>query len=368
MELQELILLASLSQHKREAKSRKEILESHITMDEELADLVVSFDQSILIISEEKKRFVHSSLKHLGELERVLLAEMQVNTVHTGKFLLCRTIADPNYHSVISTVVEDENGDVEIVYLLNLSKKHGDPASILPNNSILVIKEPYLQAIQSDSVEFVFIRIESPSDLIVLNDHLTEQVVSKCSSSAWIQEWQSQFNFNLALSQGDEFLDKKSYFDAIRAYTRILILGKDIDSKKRAEILVKRALAYFNVQKFYLSYTDTNNALFLCSNDVDIVSRAYHLKAKSAYELRMFNEALTAFEKCLSMNKSCLDELQLEIERARKRVNESNHGQYNFDDIIDQAKNKHLNRLDVADYVSPDIEIFNINNDPNNKG
>jgi tetratricopeptide (TPR) repeat protein len=88
---------------------------------------------------------------------------------------------------------------------------------------------------------------------------------------------------------------------------------------------------------------------------------------KAAFNMRQFDLALEAFEKCLALNFKN-KEANEEILRTKKRLVESSTGKYDMKSVIEHALVHKQPRLDLADYVSNNIEIRIINNDSNYKG
>ena len=152
-----------------------------------------SFRSSVITLQQ------HSSSKDLTELEPIALGEMSVNKTHFGRYLECKTIAEPYYVMGLHVIVEDQCGDIENVALYYFNSKSYDenPNDLLPNGSRIIIKEPCLL----QSVCFsggVYIRVDSPTNVIVLeNDCLTnnnksvEKLIEEGNSQIIIRQFHS---------------------------------------------------------------------------------------------------------------------------------------------------------------------------------
>lgn len=158
----------------------------------------------------------HCCVKSIDELEPIRLSEMMVNMHHKGKYLLCRTIVDPMYMTALTTLIEDENGEIEILSLYNCSPSYDiDPADLYPANTVLMIKEPYLKIMIHDNKDF-YIRVESPTDLVILDNE-------ECGVPKWsVILDEPTFSFNDLVRLGNNVLAAKEYRIAIKRFTQAL--------------------------------------------------------------------------------------------------------------------------------------------------
>lgn len=154
----------------------------------------------------------HCSVRRVDELTPLCLKDMMVNQVHKGKYLLCRIVGEPFYLTAISMLVEDEDGQIENVSVYNYTTSYDvDPCDVLPMNTVLMIKEPYLKIMISNNSDF-YIRVESPSDIVVLDDHKIEKWTPPPANLTY-----EQLN-----ELGNKCFGKKDYRQAIRYYTQAL--------------------------------------------------------------------------------------------------------------------------------------------------
>lgn len=89
---------------------------------------------------------------------------MMANKVNYGRYLVCRTIADPLNLVAISTLVEDEQGNIEDLSIYNYPHEN-EFRELFPKGTVIYIKEPNLK-LGKDLVSR-FMRVDSPSDLII---------------------------------------------------------------------------------------------------------------------------------------------------------------------------------------------------------
>jgi tetratricopeptide (TPR) repeat protein len=306
----------------------------------------------------------------------IKLKEMHVNKIHTGRFLLCRVIRDPFYITGTLVLIQDTDNQVENLSLYNFSKSYMvDPKLLLPNNSILIIKEPFLKNMISSPTDF-HIRVESPTDLIILSDLDKDDKYSQYFLDKWtdIKDPDRSLSFDELNKKGNGFFVGQNYHSAIRYYTKALNLAKDDKAVKNSDVkktLNNRSAALLKLDKYYQAYQDTVKSTQIenVNDSSDLVNdeKAFFRMGKAAYSMRQFDVALEAFEKCLALNLKNKDAKE-EMIRTKKRLFERSTGKYDMKLVIEQALVQKQPRLDLADFVSDDIEIRNVNNDPNYKG
>jgi tetratricopeptide (TPR) repeat protein len=338
------------------------------------------------------------SFKKLDDLKPILLTEMHVNKVHTGTFLLCRTVAEAVCGTSVITVVQDETDEAE---LLNL---HGflhnfdiEPSVVLPKHSVLLIKEPHLRQVESASsaapqqpVSYAAkvssqksdaqfeIRVESPSDVVVLTDFYQHESYTNYLPYRWFADSDDPAKPATTFEQlnrlGNKYFVDHDYYQAIRYYTKALNVTLQVSGVKASEMkktLANRAAANLRLEKFCQAYQDglKSTEIEIYDAKVDSVSnlKAFFRMGKAAYGMRQYEMALDAFRKCFELDPKNRDALA-EVEETKKRIKETKSGKYDMKALIEQARVKHQTRLNVADFVSELVEVTSLNNDPNYKG
>lgn len=236
----------------------------------------------------------HSSLHDLKDLKPIILKDMRVNDIHYGHYLECTTIAEPFYVTGLSLLVVDNAGEVENLMLYNYNSKSFDiePSMLMPINTKLIIKEPYLKLFASGNGEFG-IRVDSPTDVIVLETEFD----SKKSADKLIEE-------------------ANSYFQRAQFHTAIMMYSQAVhkSNKKSTRALLNRAAAYLKLERYYLAYKDAQ----LASELENTNEKAYFRMAKAAYSMRQFDKALANFELCLKINKD-VQEAEIGLENSDRK-------------------------------------------------
>jgi tetratricopeptide (TPR) repeat protein len=316
----------------------------------------------------------HSSLKELSDLKPILLRDMSVNIIHYGRYLLCQTIEDPFYLTSLTTLVQDENDEIENVCLYNFSHDYNIEAKLLlPKHSILIIKEPYLISSMNNMDEF-YIRIESPTDIMILTDMDIDDEIKKYLLEKWTANSQASkddFSFEKLNLLGNKCFSEKNFYQAIRYYTQALNIAK-LDSKVQKSDLKKtlnnRSLANLKLEKYFNAYKDALKSSEIKEEDKTVNDeKAFFRLGKAEYNMRQYVSASEWYQKCLKLNLENKEAIY-ELDKSKKRINESQKGEFDFKSIIETAKNQKQMRLDVADYVSDQIEVTSLNNDPSYKG
>lgn len=353
----------------RPAKERNMTILSHQMQLMYSAKNLNNLEDSVFITNLTTIR--HSSLvADINELEPIFLKDMHVNKVHKGKYLLCKTVTDPFCINFMNTVIHDEHDEVENLVIYYYTPDYSiEPSVLLPRASILLIKEPLLISRTQDPAS-CYLRVESPTDLVILSDlDCPEKPISKIDQEIWMIK--EDLTYEQLNAQGNKFFVEKKYHQAVRSYTRALNLWvktKSATNKEVKKTLNNRSLANFRLERFYSAYQDAlrSSQIEMKENDdeaVTINEKTYFRMGKALYSMREYSDSVIWFTKCVELNPKNRESFA-ELAKAQERVRESETGEYNMKRIIDECKANQL-RLDLADYVSPDIEITSLNNNPN---
>lgn len=279
--------------------------------------------------------------KPLNELTPITLSEMMVPKVHIGRYLLCRTITTPFKIYGILTLIEDTKGDIEDLSLYNMQQAFSDdPNKILPAQTILIIKEPYLK--YGSMGENIFIRCDSPSDVIFVDE--TDEILK---NTKWMQPLTD--SFDKIKEKANNIFKSGDYENSIKLYTRALKI------ENNPVIYLNRSQAYLQLGRYYDAYNDAEKAYE--SNKVNNEKALYRM-GKAAYGMQHWQKAIDNFQLLLKQypdNK----EATIELERSKARLNESQTGVYDLNKIYDDAYVKKIRYLDVADHVGP-VEVVEI--------
>ncbi len=289
----------------------------------------------------------HSSLISNEELTLKLketnLKEMFVNKIHKGTFIELKVIAPPYYSSGIHLLVQDKQGDLEQLIIYNYETKsyYTDPNELIPVNTRIQIKEPYLQllSLEENANTELAIRVDSPSDLIVIEYNLGDCLSSTKSCDDLIDMANKQFS-------------KTMFHSAIRLYTQAILKSNQTSSRA----YLNRSQAYIKLEKYYLAYLDAKQACLLDAQN----EKAHFRCGKAAYLQRKFQLALESFQLCFKLN-SLNKEAEAEIRKCIERLIEEKNGVFNFKLMYDKFFKKEF-FMDVADFKSNKFIIAEIEN------
>jgi hypothetical protein len=311
---------------------------------------------------------VTCSQKRMAQLEPISLDQMFSNKVHTDKFLICRTITQALFTTNMCVLVEDLAGGIEeltfhscFAYDFTL-----EPDSLLPLNSILLIKEPLIGLYPCDGL-----KVDSPSDLVILSeidrDHQAWKYLAHVPEQ-WLNDINPPKTFEELKKAGNESFVKKDFHQAVRMYTRALNShSSELDSFAKKTLLSNRTVAFIRLEKYFKSYQDTRKADQIKESSPSLDEKVYFRMGEALFAMRQWEKALQAYEKCLEFNAKCTEAIE-RMERTKKRINETLTGNYDMRDVIDKAREHFVPRLDVADFVTNQIKIVPIKGDPNNLG
>ena len=302
---------------------------------------------------------LYVSSKSLSELTGISLADLKLETRHTGHYILCRTIEPANCTSHIVTLIEDNFGVVDILALNHFIKDPTESLNdVIPPGSILIIKEPYYR-ILGDSQQ---VRVDTPSDVervrpgdalyqslqidqiqwtqLVngVGDKVMESPVPKTPES-----WKAR---------GNQIYLKKHYRDALQAYSNGIQLcqesGTDLEIQKT--LYLNRAACYISLERYQAALKDAEWVLERDAHNQKGLYRA----GKACYAIRKYHQALEHFKEFDQFYHS--ENSQYEMNKAQERVREKETGVYDMHAMYQETLASKNPRLDHADYVGP-IEV-----------
>ena len=177
------------------------------------------------------KRHSCDVVDYQRDLVPIKLNDMQVNMIHHGKYLQCRTVLDPFYSSSMVVLVADDDKQVETVYIYNYFATVGftdrDPGQLLPSGTHMVIKEPYLKLMVDGNYN---IRVDSPTDIVILPQLV--DLNNNINKAIGILD-----TVESLIAKGNQFFAKGSYHLAIQVYSQVNMSREDGQSQKVGALL-----------------------------------------------------------------------------------------------------------------------------------
>uniref|UniRef100_A0A915CS38 Uncharacterized protein n=1 Tax=Ditylenchus dipsaci TaxID=166011 RepID=A0A915CS38_9BILA len=269
---------------------------------------------------------VFASHASLNDLQPVLLSNMKVPMVHTGCYLLCRTI-EPAYCTFgTMTLIEDLTGDIEKLFLCNFRLDIND-SKWLPRGTIMLIKEPWLRY---DMIgEDVMIQVDSPSDVVFL-DKTDRKIMEFYNALKWY---------------GPQTLTQE----------QLQLEGNKCSKKPDLPVIhLNKAQTLIRLNRFFEAYKEAKVGLDGGGNQ----EKALFRMGKASYGMRSWQQALVHFETLQSLFPQS-EEAKSFIERTHSRLKETSTGTFDLHELYRQAVYNKCRDLDIADYVGP-IEVAEI--------
>jgi tetratricopeptide (TPR) repeat protein len=125
-----------------------------------------------------------------------------------------------------------------------------NPNSWLPEGTIMIIKEPYLQFwLYEDSVN---IRCDSPSDVIFVDEENQELL----KGTNWLKS--SGLSFDQLKAKGNQAFSSKDYHKSLKFYDRALKIHPD-----HPIILLNKSASFLSLERYYEAYEAASKALKL---------------------------------------------------------------------------------------------------------
>ncbi|THW48638.1 hypothetical protein D6C76_06144 [Aureobasidium pullulans] len=272
-----------------------------------------------MILSEEHP----PSGSALASLKKIMLRDLSMETHHSGKMLLLRTITASSMHSSMQTAyaVEDERGDIELLTIHDFAvTTHSSKA--IQNGTFFVVKEPFYRSVLDEDcvlcvdhpADIVFLDADSP----ILPDAWRSEVIDR-SSVEWKQA-------------GNHALQGRQFIEAERCYSRALsaLTAAQADDFARGIIHRNRAQARLCLHRHDGAYSDALAGVRVLPNQPDPLGEIQNIRAlyragRAAYELGAFDNALSAYKAITAitpLSEDCLRELK----RTESRIVEQATG------------------------------------------
>ncbi|KPM41951.1 hypothetical protein AK830_g4617 [Neonectria ditissima] len=273
----------------------------------------------------------------LGELKKVMIKNLFLETHHRGSYLLLRAITPADRMSAIMAIAEDENSDVLMLQLYNReSEKERNTAEIISEGLVHIVKEPYLKLMSDGEYG---IRVDHPSDLVPLSAHDT-RIPSHWRQGARDKNstaggWKTKGNDNVAAAK---------YHVAIEcSYTQGIDCSPTEDETH--SLRLNRSLAYLKTKQFDAALSDLEHV-------PATAEKALYRKAQALYDLRRYPESCEVLKAlCLKYPENSAARTQLT--RAVNRRMEQDRGRFQFRQLYKEAAELRPPHLDHSTYVGP---------------
>ena len=275
-----------------------------------------------------------------------------LETVHRGKYVLLKTLAEALKDAGVRTVVEDPEGNVDMFSVYNYAlNKH--PSDVLPIGVIIALKEPYYKITVSGGA---VLRCDHPQNIVYLStdDPLVSQIAWKSDVPSSTTETKS-LSFESSRLQGNDFFKQGRFYDAVTTYTRSL--SSALSNSEIVVLHLNRAAALLKLEHYEAALEDCRCVLELDEENAKALYRA----AKAFYALEEYEQALIKMQLYVQVAVDKV-EVEYELKIIRDRLKEEQYGIYDWNAMIDEAKKSSRPRLNHASYLGP-IRIAHVSNE-----
>ncbi|KAI6907952.1 hypothetical protein KC318_g4414 [Hortaea werneckii] len=285
-----------------------------------------------------------------ADLSPMTLSDLRLETRHTGKVLIVRTIGQPKSNGGVESDVEDEFSSVTQLAIYNTDRLlRAD--ELLPTDIVFAVKEPYCEVTAGGAC----LRVDHPSDLVRVypGDTLMPKGLHGGPSdlSKTPEDWKRE---------GNAAYLAKSYPAAEEAYSQGLMKCSEHDDKVRCDLYRNRALVNIFLKRCDRALKDAKHSIF-CQDEKLYQSvedprqasdaKAWYRAGRAAYELGFWIDARKYFERARALSeKAEREDAERQLERTAARIAEVDTAAYNFEAMGKSASNLR-NRLDHASHV-----------------
>lgn len=288
----------------------------------------------------------------LTSLQRISFNELVLETVHRGKYVLFKTLAEAFKEVGVRTVVEDPEGNAEMFSIYNYALNK-TPFDVLPTGVIIAVKEPYYKTSASGGA---ILRCDHPQNIIYLkiNDPVVRQFEWK-SGLPNAADGEEILSIESIRLQGNQFFKELKFYDAVTTYTRGLT---SVSSNSDLTVLrLNRAAALLKLEYYEAALEDCRYVLELDGQNEKALYRA----AKAFYGLEQYEQALVKMQLYAHATRNKV-EAEYEIKIIRDRLKEEQHGIYDWNAMVHEANKSSTPRLNHATYIGP-VRVANISNE-----
>eukprot|EP01084_Bolivina_argentea_P169109 293177_1 len=235
---------------------KKQLLQNHYFSAQQQhykEQLCAISEEDDLWLNYDKFACNHICVKELDELKEVNITDLNIG-INYGVKLIAKTIVNPRGLINISTILEDKNNNAISIAIYNYQQILQND-SMLPENTKLIIKEPYIKIFQNQNPA---IRIDNPfTNIILFHDTLKPIIINTNKESI------NTLSIHALKEIGNKYFKSKQYKAAVKCYS-VALTKNDQDNKYQdliCKLLNNRALCYIQLKNFQKAAKDANKAL-----------------------------------------------------------------------------------------------------------
>lgn len=288
-----------------------------------------------------------------ADLEFIAEREMELGKVHSGRALVCRTISDAVFVACLFVVCVDPAGDT-IMLVLNdftATRFRRDLEQVLPEGSLLLIKEPYFNAV---SKQEPFVRCDNVDNLVIL-----QPFDSILSGTPWYRPpptLATPADASGWRNQGNMQYKRGEYREAIESYSKGLSLNP-----QDAILLSNRCQARLSIGRPNEALADAESVVAFDSTSV----KGHQRRGRALFELGRYREAGKSFHRVATLARAAGEkELNNEAKdwskKSTRAAKESEDGAYDWASFASKLKDAPHASIECADFMNSDVHIVEI--------
>ncbi|KAL8392359.1 hypothetical protein RB595_002521 [Gaeumannomyces hyphopodioides] len=259
----------------------------------------------------------------VDSLRPIMIAEMQLETHHRGRYALVRVIAPSSRMTAVTTIVEDEQGTASMLQLYTQPPESDVPAAeTMRMHRVAVLKEPFFKSTLAENA--YNLRVDHVGDVVWL-DEADPRVPHRWRVSRVVLGSQE------LRAQGNDAVKRCCFAEAERLYSAAILAAETAEEKKLA--LLNRSHANLKLARVEDALADA-----VAANQIGSPSeKGLFREGRALYELARFDECLARFQDLVCRfpeNKAA----GAESERTEARLREQNAGAFSFARMHRQAR------------------------------
>jgi hypothetical protein len=250
----------------------------------------------------------------------------------------------------IELSIEDPNGDVVLLTLYNFPglflANHKVLEAHFPVGTVLAIREPWMKFPSASSHQHSIIRVDSPSDILILepSNPIIQDTRWKTAPTIYRHRFTTAEEWKV---QGNKYFEGGLFVPAALAWSRGLYLNPSL-----LALRLNRSQACIKLEWFSAALADAVHILCAGGSVASNTTKALYRAASAEYGLERYGDALARLE-MLDKNDNAISMLK---SRCHQRIRETRTGDYAWITMFRAGQLK-VPHLDVAQFVNPAVDV-----------
>jgi hypothetical protein len=214
-----------------------------------------------------------------------------------------------------------------------------------PIGTVLAIREPWMKFPSASSSQNSIIRVDSPSDILILepSNPIIQGIRWKTTPTIYRHKFTTAEEWK---AQGNKYFEAGLFVPAALAWSRGLELNPSLHAFR-----LNRSQAYIKLEWFSAALVDAVHVLCAGNAVVSNTTKALYRAASAEYGLERYSDALARLE-TLGEN----DAINMLKSRCHRRIHETRTGDYPWTTMFSDGQLT-VPHLDVAQFVNPAVKV-----------